>query len=65
MMVHHLLIEALRLYQEHCDCAGPQPSIRGARADEHAADCPYRVRVENPTDSLERTDEKGSEADEK
>jgi hypothetical protein len=34
------------LWQRHCDCAGPQPGRSGARLDEHAPDCPYRVKAE-------------------
>lgn len=36
----------VRLYLGLCDCAGPQPSTDNPRADEHAADCPYRRAVE-------------------
>jgi hypothetical protein len=34
------------LYYDLCDCAGPQPSVDNARADEHSRECPYRREVE-------------------
>ena len=33
------------LYFALCDCAGPQPSPTNSRADEHGAECPYRLEV--------------------
>lgn len=38
--------DVTRLYVALCDCAGPQPSAGSTRADEHAADCPYRAAIE-------------------
>lgn len=35
-----------KLYEDLCDCAGPQPSIGNTRMDEHSLDCPYSLRVE-------------------
>lgn len=40
------------LYLKLCDCAGPQPSLSNARADEHAPDCPYRREVEADVEEL-------------
>lgn len=39
------------LYFHLCRCAGPQPSTTNPRADEHTADCPYRLEVEGDGDS--------------
>ncbi len=30
-----------------CDCAGAQPSMDDAKADQHSVDCPYRQRIEH------------------
>ena len=40
------------LYFELCRCAGPQPSLDNPRADEHAADCPYRREVQGDAEKL-------------
>ena len=40
------------LYFALCRCAGPQPSRKRHRADEHAAECLYRKEVEGDVESL-------------
>ena len=40
----------ITLFTQLCDCAGPQPSRERSRAEEHAADCPYRMEVEGSGD---------------
>lgn len=40
-----------RLYYDLCNCGATQPSLNNSRADEHRADCPYRIEVLNDGNS--------------
>jgi hypothetical protein len=44
----------IALWQELCDCAGPQPGLSGSRVDEHSKACPYRQAVESDNANAEQ-----------